>query len=50
VAKIPDWFPGAGFKRLASEWHETLEEMVASPYKFVKDQMVANICIWAIMH
>jgi hypothetical protein len=40
VAKVPDWFPGAGFKLKAREWHDTLEEMVAAPYKFVKDQMV----------
>jgi hypothetical protein len=40
VAKVPEWVPGAGFKRKAREWHDTLEEMVAAPYKFVKDQMV----------
>jgi hypothetical protein len=40
VAKVPEWLPGAGFKRVAREWHETLEEMVTAPYKFVKDQMV----------
>jgi hypothetical protein len=45
VAKVPEWFPGTGFKRLAREWHETLEEMVSAPHKFVKDQMVTNICI-----
>ncbi|KAG2077746.1 cytochrome P450 [Suillus decipiens] len=43
LAKVPDWLPGAGFKRVAREWHETLEEMVAAPYKFVKDQMAAGI-------
>jgi hypothetical protein len=43
VAKVPEWFPGAGFKRIAREWHETLEEMVSAPYKLVKDQMVANM-------
>ncbi|KAH7931262.1 cytochrome P450 [Leucogyrophana mollusca] len=40
---VPEWFPGAGFKRKAREWHATLEEMVAQPYKFVKDQMAAGI-------
>ncbi|KAG1855207.1 cytochrome P450 [Suillus subalutaceus] len=39
LAKVPTWFPGAGFKRLAREWHEILEEMVSAPHKFVKDQM-----------
>ncbi|KAG1756030.1 cytochrome P450 [Suillus lakei] len=43
LTKIPEWFPGAGFKRLAREWHETVEEMVSAPYKFVKDQMAAGI-------
>ncbi|KAG1844263.1 cytochrome P450 [Suillus tomentosus] len=43
LAKVPAWFPGAGFKRIAREWHETLEEMVSAPHKLVKDQMVAGI-------
>ncbi|KAG2148110.1 cytochrome P450 [Suillus clintonianus] len=43
LAKAPEWFPGAGFKRLAREWHETLDEMVSAPHKFVKDQMAAGI-------
>ncbi|OJA19251.1 hypothetical protein AZE42_05985 [Rhizopogon vesiculosus] len=42
LAKVPEWVPGAGFKRKAREWHSTLEEMVAAPYKFVKDQMAAG--------
>lgn len=43
LAKVPEWFPGAGFKRLAREWHENVEEMVTAPYNFVKDQMAAGI-------
>ncbi|KAG2043176.1 cytochrome P450 [Suillus americanus] len=43
LVKVPEWFPGAGFKRLAREWHDTLEEMVTKPYKFVVDQMAAGI-------
>lgn len=42
LAKVPEWFPGAGFKRMAREWHATLEEMASAPYKFVKDQMTAD--------
>ncbi|KAG1855195.1 cytochrome P450 [Suillus subalutaceus] len=42
LAKVPAWFPGAGFKHLAREWRETLEEMVSAPHKSVKDQMVAG--------
>ncbi|KAG0700131.1 cytochrome P450 [Suillus ampliporus] len=43
LAKVPEWFPGAGFKRTAREWRETVEEMADAPYKFVKDQMAAGI-------
>ncbi|KAG2141326.1 cytochrome P450 [Suillus clintonianus] len=43
LAKVPEWFPGAGFKRLAREWNKTREEMAAIPYEFVKDQMAAGI-------
>ncbi|KAG1874858.1 cytochrome P450 [Suillus subluteus] len=39
LAKVPAWFPGAGFKHLAREWRKTLEEMVSAPHKSVKDQM-----------
>ncbi|KAG2362235.1 cytochrome P450 [Suillus spraguei] len=43
LAKVPAWFPGAGFKRLAHEWRGTLEEMASAPHEFVKNQMVAGI-------
>jgi hypothetical protein len=49
VIKIPEWFPGAGFKRLAREWHDTLEELVSAPHKFVLDQMVTIIHRFASM-
>ncbi|KAG1874758.1 cytochrome P450 [Suillus subalutaceus] len=29
LAKVPEWLPGAGFKRLAREWHEIVQEMAA---------------------
>jgi len=45
VANVPEWFPGAGFKRLAREWSGTVEEMASAPFQFVKDQMVTNNCI-----
>ncbi|KAL4075734.1 cytochrome P450 [Scleroderma citrinum] len=43
LSYVPEWFPGAGFKRLAREWNATLQEMVDQPYKFVKDQMATGI-------
>ncbi|KAG2058265.1 cytochrome P450 [Suillus hirtellus] len=43
VAKVPEWFPGAGFKHIAHECHKNTKEMAAAPYKFVKDQVAAGI-------
>ncbi|KAG1907516.1 cytochrome P450 [Suillus fuscotomentosus] len=43
LIKVPEWFPGADFKRLAREWHDDLEELVCAPHKFVVDQMAAGI-------
>jgi cytochrome P450 len=43
LAKVPVWFPGAGFKRLAHEWRGELEEMVSAPHELVKDQMIAGV-------
>ena len=40
VRYIPAWFPGAGFKRTAALWAESLVNMVEQPYKYVKQQMV----------
>ncbi|KAK7892475.1 hypothetical protein LTR67_007572 [Exophiala xenobiotica] len=36
---MPDWFPGAKFKRTAKEWNRTLQAVVEAPYKFVEDQI-----------
>ncbi|KAG2108532.1 cytochrome P450 [Suillus discolor] len=43
LVHVPEWFPGAGFKRLAREWHDNLEEFVCAPHKFVVDQMASGI-------
>ncbi|KAG1779292.1 cytochrome P450 [Suillus placidus] len=45
LAKVPEWFPGAGFKRLAREYRETVEEVAAVTYKFAKDQMAAGTAL-----
>ncbi|KAK0204608.1 cytochrome P450, partial [Desarmillaria ectypa] len=39
---LPDWFPGAGFKRTAKEWQSTLMDMVEKPHSYVKQQMAAG--------
>ncbi|KAG5651973.1 hypothetical protein H0H81_006747 [Sphagnurus paluster] len=38
---LPDWFPGAGFKKTAKAWRQTAEVLVNEPYDKVKEQ-VAN--------
>jgi hypothetical protein len=43
VRHLPAWFPGAGFKRTAARWAQTLTEMVEDPHQYVKQQMVSRI-------
>jgi hypothetical protein len=45
VRHIPDWVPGAGFKKTANAWAATLREMVDLPHNFVKQQMVGALSI-----
>lgn len=40
VKYLPDWFPGAGFKRNAVIWKKKIEEFVDKPYQFVLDERV----------
>ncbi|KAF7333120.1 Cytochrome P450 [Mycena venus] len=39
---LPEWFPGAGFKRLAREWRELSELMIDAPFDEVKRNMAAG--------
>ncbi|KAF9076562.1 cytochrome P450 [Rhodocollybia butyracea] len=39
---IPDWMPGADFKRKAKLWAATLVELVERPHNFVKQQIIAG--------
>ncbi|CCM02682.1 uncharacterized protein FIBRA_04788 [Fibroporia radiculosa] len=36
---MPDWMPGAGFKRSAAQWKAKIEEFVDKPYEYVKESM-----------
>ncbi|KAF5333993.1 hypothetical protein D9758_017527 [Tetrapyrgos nigripes] len=36
---IPDWFPGAGFKRQAREWNKDMSAIAVVPLEFVKGAM-----------
>ncbi|KAL9563002.1 hypothetical protein ACKAV7_012744 [Fusarium commune] len=35
---VPDWVPGANFKRLAKKWSSELDDLTEKPYSFVKHQ------------
>jgi len=43
VRHLPEWFPGAGFKKKAKLWSSTLHELVEQPHNYVKEQLVNNI-------
>jgi hypothetical protein len=42
LERLPSWFPGGGFHKIATQWRQTLNEMAQSPHQFVKDQMAAG--------
>ncbi|KAI1788998.1 cytochrome P450 [Ganoderma leucocontextum] len=39
---IPDWFPGAGWKKAVAKHRETFVAMVELPYMWVREQMAAG--------
>lgn len=43
VQYIPEWFPGAGFKKTAKIWAKCLADMADIPHEFVKGQMVHQL-------
>ncbi|EED83855.1 predicted protein [Postia placenta Mad-698-R] len=36
---LPDWSPGAGFKRKAAIWKTKVKDFINNPFEFVKDHM-----------
>lgn len=42
---MPDWFPGAGFKRKAAMWKQVIEESVDMPYNALKDNIRAGTAV-----
>ena len=36
---IPEWFPGAKFKRQAKVWKAVIDDMLHVPFNAVKEQM-----------
>ncbi|KAI6098628.1 cytochrome P450 [Pisolithus croceorrhizus] len=48
LAYIPEWFPGAGFKRRAREWHADLQNMINQSFEFAKSQMAAGVACQSV--
>ncbi|KAF9029141.1 cytochrome P450 [Hymenopellis radicata] len=42
LMKVPDWFPGAGFKRQGRAWAKDYWRMVDVPFNYVKAQLAAG--------
>ncbi|PNP53777.1 hypothetical protein THARTR1_05901 [Trichoderma harzianum] len=42
LQRLPDWFPGAGFKRIAREAKANLDASADLPFDFVKQQMATG--------
>lgn len=41
VRRVPEWLPGAGWKKAVAEQRETFLAMVELPFKWVRGQMVS---------
>jgi len=39
VKYIPEWFPGANFKKIGRQYSDTLTKLVENPLSFTKYQM-----------
>lgn len=39
---VPDWLPGAGFKRKAREWRQSTFRMRDTPYEDAKREIVSH--------
>ena len=42
VRYLPSWFPGAGFKRTASQWGRQLYDQSLEPHEYVKRELVRS--------
>lgn len=43
LAYVPDWFPGAGWKKTAREWRDQKDHALNSSYYWTKQQAVSPI-------
>ena len=39
VKHVPEWFPGAGFKKLARVTRKRFEDAIDNPFKYVKKNL-----------
>lgn len=39
MKRLPEWFPGTGFKQTAKQWGAELTDVAERPYAFVQQQM-----------
>ena len=40
---VPEWMPGAGFKRKAKEWRKLSQAMINVPYNMVNEKFVSRL-------
>ena len=45
VKYVPEWMPGAGFKRKAREWRKLSQDMINKPYEMVKGKFVRGLYV-----
>lgn len=43
LVKVPDWFPGTGWKKTAREWRQQKDEIVQATYEWAKAQRVSTL-------
>ena len=48
VKYVPEWVPGASFKRKAREWRQLSEAMINAPYNMVKSKVVIVLSLHLI--
>ena len=40
VKYVPEWFPGAGFKKQARTWRRSVDRLLNAPYEDVQRRLV----------
>ncbi|KAF8748926.1 cytochrome P450 [Rhizoctonia solani] len=49
LAHIPDWFPGASWKRVAKEWRTNKQKALDEPYEWAKSQVATGVAGHSIL-